>query len=116
MSEPGAEVALVVVLCTAPADRAEPIARTLLEQRVAACVNVVPGVASLYWWRGALESASEALLIIKTRADRVSALTEAIAAAHPYEVPEVLVVPTLLGAGSPQYRAWVAAEARERDA
>lgn len=108
----GADVALVVVLCTAPSDRAEGIARALLERRVAACVNIVPGATSLYWWQGAIEAASEALLVIKTRADRVSALTELILAAHPYDVPEVLVLPTLLGAGHRAYLAWVAAEAR----
>jgi periplasmic divalent cation tolerance protein len=106
------DVALTVVLCTAPSDRAELIARALLDQRVAACVNILPGATSLYWWQGAIEAANEALLVIKTRADRVPALTEAIVAAHPYDVPEVLVLPTLLGAGNRAYLAWVAAEAR----
>jgi periplasmic divalent cation tolerance protein len=109
--EPAA-VALAVVLCTAPATHAERVARSILEQRVAACVNIVPGATSLYWWEGAIESASESLLVIKTRQDRVQALTEALIAVHPYEVPEVLVVPTRVGEGHAQYLAWVAAESR----
>lgn len=104
------EPLLAVVLCSAPAEKAEQIARTVLEKRLAACVNVVPGVVSLYWWSGAVTRDAEAMLVMKTRVSLVEALTEAIEAVHPYEVPEVIAIPIQPGLGSSAYRAWVAAE------
>lgn len=105
--EGAAEPALSVVLCNAPPDRAEAIARAVLEARLAACVNIVPGVTSLYWWQGAIARDAESTLLIKTRADLVPALTEAIRAAHPYEVPEVIALPVAPGLGNLGYHAWV---------
>lgn len=101
---------LRVVLCNAPPEKAEEIARAVLTARLAACVNVVPGVVSLYWWQGAISRDAESTLLIKTRADLVPALTEAIRAAHPYEVPEVIALPIEAGEGNAAYHAWVAAE------
>jgi periplasmic divalent cation tolerance protein len=105
--EGAAEPALSVVLCNAPPDRAEAIARAVLEARLAACVNIVPGVTSLYWWQGAIARDAESTLILKTRAELVPALTEAIRAAHPYEVPEVIALPVAPGLGNAAYRAWL---------
>lgn len=105
-----ADEALCVVLCNAPADRAEEIARRVVERRLAACVNVVPGVVSLYTWKGTVERDQESTLLIKTRVARVDALTEAIRDIHPYDVPEVIAVPVLPGLGEPSYREWVLAE------
>jgi periplasmic divalent cation tolerance protein len=82
----------------------------VLEKRLAACVNIVPGVVSLYWWQGALCRDAEATLLIKTRADLVEALTEAIRAAHPYEVPEVIALSLEPGEGNAAYAAWVRSE------
>ena len=104
-----------VVLCNAPPDRAEAIAEALLEQRLAACVNIVPGVTSLYWWKGALTRDGESTLLIKTRTVLVEKLTSAIRAVHPYEVPEVIVLPVEVGQGNPDYFAWVAAETEARE-
>jgi periplasmic divalent cation tolerance protein len=104
------EPALRVVLCNAPPEQAEAIARAVLEARLCACVNVIPGVVSLYWWQGALCREGESTLLMKTRADLVPALTEAIRAAHPYEVPEVIALPLAEGEGNAAYRAWVVAE------
>jgi periplasmic divalent cation tolerance protein len=104
------EPALRVVLCNAPPDKAEEIARAVLEARLAACVNVIPGVVSLYWWQGALCRDAESTLLIKTRADLVPALTDAIRAVHPYEVAEVIALPLGAGEGNAAYRAWVVAE------
>lgn len=101
---------LCVVLCNAPPDRAEAIATTLVEQRLAACVNVIPGVTSIYTWKGKVEREGETTLLIKTRAARVQALTEAIQAVHPYEVPEIIALPVLPGLGEPAYARWVALE------
>ena len=104
------EPALRVVLCNAPPDRAEALARAVLDARLAACVNIVPGVVSLYWWKGAVCRDAESTLLIKTRAELVPALTEALRAAHPYDVPEVIALPLAGGEGNEAYRAWVAAE------
>lgn len=102
--------ALRLVVCNAPPDQAEVIARAVLEKRLAACVNIVPGVVSLYWWQGALCRDAESTLLIKTRLDLVSALTEAIRAAHSYEVPEVIALPIQEGEGNAAYAAWVRSE------
>src|SRR5262245_35605965 len=80
----------VVVLSALGAPRdAERIARALVEERLAACVNVVPGVVSVYRWKGVVERENELLLVIKTLADRVDALKARLLELHPYELPEV---------------------------
>lgn len=111
---PGAEVEppLCVVLCNAPPDNAEAIAQAVLSRRLAACVNIVPGVISLYWWKDAIARDPESTLLIKTRVDLVDALTEAIRAVHPYEVPEVIALPILPGLGNAAYHRWVWAETK----
>jgi periplasmic divalent cation tolerance protein len=113
-SVPAAEPALRLVLCNAPPDRAEEIARAVLEPRLAACVNIVPGVVSLYWWEGEIQRDPESTLLIKTTADRLPALTAALLAAHPYAVPEVIALPIVPGEGNAAYRAWIAAETAPR--
>ena len=105
-----ASPALCLVIVSAPADKAESLARDLLEKRLCACVNVVPGVVSLYWWEAAITRDTEALLLVKTRAELVAELTRAILAVHPYSVPEVIGVGIQPGVGNPAYHAWVAAE------
>jgi periplasmic divalent cation tolerance protein len=104
------EPELRVVLCNAAPEQAKSIARALVERRLAACVNLVPGVVSVYRWNGAIEEAVETTLLIKTRADLVPALTAAIRELHDYDVPEVIALPILIGEGNDAYRAWVAAE------
>ena len=108
---PAEEPALRLVLCNAPPDRAEPIARAMLDLRLAACVNIVPGVVSLYRWDGAIQRDPESTLLIKTTADLVPALTAALLAAHPYAVPEVVSLPFVAGEGNAAYHAWLRAEA-----
>jgi periplasmic divalent cation tolerance protein len=97
----------IVALSAVSAEAAERIARALVEQGVAACVNVVPGVTSFYRWKGALERDAETLLVIKARADRFAALEAALVALHPYEVPELIAIP--VGAGHRPYLDWLAA-------
>ncbi len=99
---------LRVCLSSAPPRDAARIARLLLARRVAACVSVVPGVASTYRWKGKIESAREVLLVVKTTAAALSRCVALLASAHPYEVPEILV-------GTPQqasaaYAAWAHTE------
>ena len=85
---------------------ARVLATALVEDRLAACVTIVPGVQSVYRWQGAVESAGEWLLVIKTGADQVETLLAALAERHPYEVPEGLVL--TVSNGLPDYLAWVA--------
>ena len=98
-----------MVLTTVPdAEAGARLARTLVAERLAACVNLVPGVRSIYRWQGQLEDASEVLLLVKTRADRCAALAARIQALHPYELPEVLELAA--GGGSAAYLDWVRRE------
>ena len=94
-----------VVLCTCPPEAATGIARVLLEEHLVACVNIVPGVRSLYWWEGAITEDGECLLIIKTAAARYEALASRLLEVHPYEVPEILQLAVADGADA--YISWV---------
>jgi periplasmic divalent cation tolerance protein len=87
------------------AEDAERIARALVERRLAACVNVLPGVVSVYRWKGELCRDQELLLIMKTRTERLPALREALVALHPYELPELVALP--IESGHPPYLAWL---------
>ena len=101
----------IVVLSTcASREQAESIARRLVERQLAACVNLLGGAESVYRWRGALEQASEWLLIIKTRRVLFDALRAEIEKVHTYEVPEVLALAVV--DGSPAYLQWLDQELR----
>lgn len=84
---------------------ADAMARTLVEQGLAACVNILPPVTSVYRWQGEVEQASEIPLLIKTTQARYQELEQAILQLHPYEVPEIVALP--LAAGLPAYLAWM---------
>lgn len=100
---------ILVVLTNLPSrEAALKLARELVEQRLAACVNVLAECVSIYRWKGAVESASETPVLIKTPAHRYGALEQAIRSLHPYEVPEIVAMP--VAAGLPEYLAWVATE------
>ena len=99
----------LVVLVTAPtAEKAAEIARVVVEERLAACGNVVPGLRSIYRWEGRIQDDAEALLVLKTTRARFDALRDRVLALHPYEVPEVIALP--VEAGSARYLAWIGAE------
>ncbi len=100
---------IVVVFVTAPRGRGREIARRLLEERLAACVNIVP-VESMYWWEGRIEEDKEDLLIIKTRAGVLDKLIERVKSIHPYQVPEVIALPIVKGLR--EYVDWVLREVR----
>ena len=98
----------IVVLCACPnQEEAGRLARRLVERRLAACVTVVSAATSYYWWQGAIESAEECLLLIKTVRGQFELLRREIESAHSYQVPEVLALPVV--AGSPNYLGWLAA-------
>jgi len=85
---------MIVVLCTVPDEATgERLARMLIGDRLAACVNILGGVRSIYRWRGAIEDAGEVLLVIKTRRELFEPLRARLVDAHPYDVPEVVALP-----------------------
>ena len=92
---------------------AQALATTLVTERLAACVNLLAPCRSIYRWQGAIESAEEVPLLIKTTSERYAALEAAIRARHPYELPEIIAVP--VDQGLPEYLAWVAAETLVED-
>lgn len=107
------DVAALVVLSTFPdAEKAAEVARVLVDEQLAACVNLVPAIRSIYRWQGAVHDDAEALAIIKTTAERYPALAARLAALHPYEVPEILALP--LADGHPPYLAWLASQSLSR--
>jgi len=104
--------AALICFCTCPeVYTAERIATALVEERLAACVNIVPGLRSIYRWEGAIEATDEVLLLIKTLPDRYPALQDRLRELHPYELPELLAVTSAFGL--PDYLRWVADETRK---
>ena len=104
-------MSVVLVLTTWPASSdASAFARTLVDERLAACVNVLPRMQSIYRWKDAIESEAERQILVKTTESRLAALEARIRELHPYEVPEIIAVP--VENGLPAYLQWVDAETR----
>ena len=103
-----------VVLLTGP-DRStlEALGRRVVEERLAACVNVLGGLRSIYRWQGAVEEADEALALVKTTAGRLEALRERVLALHPYDTPEFVAL--AVDAGSEDYLRWIEESVPARD-
>ncbi|NMO22189.1 divalent-cation tolerance protein CutA [Pyxidicoccus fallax] len=103
---------VILVLVTAPsADKAAELARTLVEEQLAACGNIVPGLRSIYRWQGQIHDDAEVLLILKTRAALFEPLRARVVELHPYQVPEVLRVD--IAEGHAPYLAWVLENSRQ---
>lgn len=99
-------MSIVLALSTCPDEAtAKQIAVTLVEERLATCVNRIGGVTSTYFWDGRLQDDAEILLIIKTSHARVDALTDRLKTLHPYELPELVVIP--VSGGNEAYLRWV---------
>lgn len=97
-----------LVLCACPdAEAARGLAEALVSERLAACVNILPGLTSVYPWRDAIETAEEHLLLIKTGAGAFAELEAFIKARHPYEIPEIIAIP--IERGSADYLEWMTA-------
>ncbi len=99
------ETFLVILTSCPDAGSTERIAQALVERRVAAGVNIVPGIRSIFRWRGAVKSAAEQLLFIKCLAANYDAAEQVIKELHPYEVPQVIALP--IAAGAADYLAWI---------
>lgn len=95
---------LVVLVTTESEAQARRIARRLLQNKLAACVNFMP-ISSMFLWQGAIQEEEEVLMIIKTRTETFDALMSAVKAAHSYDVPEIIGLPVALG--SRQYLKWI---------
>jgi len=101
-----------IVLVTAPDKRAaRRLAQAAVEERLAACANLVPGLESHYWWQGKTERSAEVLIIFKTTRRRLAALEKLILQKHPYDTPEFVVLPVSAGTG--RYLDWLAGSVRE---
>lgn len=99
---------VVLIYTTFPSQgEAEKIARRLIEERLAACVNILPGMVSVYSWQGNIETASEAAALIKTAKARTGDVLDALKRLHPYDVPARLVLP--VAGGGPDFLSWIVA-------
>jgi periplasmic divalent cation tolerance protein len=103
------DVAALVILSTFPdAERAAQVARVLVDERLAACVNLIPAVRSIYRWQGAIQDDAESLAIIKSTTACYAQLASRLAELHPYDVPEIIALPLI--DGHPKYLAWLAGQ------
>ncbi len=96
---------IVILITTSTSEEAQKIASELLNRRKAACVNIVPGVSSLFWWQDRLDSASENLLIVKSRASLLDEIVTLVTQIHSYDVPEIIALP--IAGGNPAYIEWI---------
>jgi periplasmic divalent cation tolerance protein len=102
--------ALLVFTTLPSADKAAELAKALVEERLAACANLLPAIRSIYRWQGKLQDENEVLVLLKTRAEHLERLKLRILELHPYELPEVLAVP--IEAGYQPYLDWLAGETK----
>ena len=102
-------MSVLIVMTNVPDQTtAERLAAFIVEERLAACVNILAPCASIYRWKGGVERAAEVPLLVKTTEERYAQFEAALRAAHPYETPEIVAIP--VAAGLPEYLAWVVAE------
>ncbi len=98
-----------VVFVTAPRGKAAlKLANSVVRSRTAACVNVLPGIKSIYWWKGKIENSAESLLVIKTRRTMLKNLFKVVKSNHPYSVPEIIAMP--ISVGYQPYLRWIKSE------
>ena len=104
---------VVVFITTAAGEEAELISRVLLEQRKAACVNIVPRVSSLFWWQDNIGQASESLLVVKTKASLLDEIVQLVREIHSNDVPEIIALPIV--GGNQDYLDWIDGVVKETD-
>lgn len=96
---------IVVLVTVSSIEEGERIAKRILEEKLAACVNIIGSVKSFFWWEGKVDEACESLLVIKTRLDKLEKLVETIKELHSYEVPEIIAIPII--GGLRDYLKWI---------
>ncbi|MCS6999124.1 MAG: divalent-cation tolerance protein CutA [Aquificaceae bacterium] len=94
-----------VVFITVPVEKSKELAEYIIQKRLGACVNVVPEVNSIYWWKGNIERDRESLLVVKTSAKKFEELLRGVKSIHPYTVPEIIALPIV--AGNEDYLRWI---------
>ena len=102
---------IVLFITTANAEEAQQIAGVLLNERKAACVNIVPMVDSLFWWQGKLDAAQESLLIVKSKASVLNEIVRLVRELHSYDVPEIIALPII--GGNQDYLEWIGKEVKQ---
>ena len=101
---------LAIFITIDTAEEAHQIAEVLVKQRKAACVNIVPGVSSLFWWQDKLDSAGECLLVAKTKASQLDELVNLVKEIHSYDIPEIIALPIV--GGNQDYLEWISKEVK----
>lgn len=101
----------LVYITAGSLDEAKSLGRALVEARLAACANVLPGITPIYWWDGKVEEGAEVALIAKTRSELVERVVELVKARHSYDCPCVVAIP--IAAGNPAFLDWISAETRD---
>lgn len=96
---------ILVLTTTSSVEEAEKVARGLLEKKLVACINIIRDVKSIYWWQGSIEQTVEALVVAKTRHDKLEAVEKTIRELHSYKVPEIIALPVV--AGGDDYLGWL---------
>jgi len=99
------DVFRVVLVTCSSREEAEKISKTLVEEKLAACVNIISTIKSIFWWEGKIDEAEEHLLIIKTKAEKIENLIAKIKGLHSYSVPEIISLPVL--EGNKEYLTWI---------
>jgi periplasmic divalent cation tolerance protein len=94
-----------VAIITVPRDEAKSLAKGIIEERLGACVNILPKIESLYWWENKVQTEEESILMVKSIEAKVGLLVDYVKENHPYEIPEIIVLP--LTEGLPEYINWV---------
>jgi len=102
---------IVIFVTASTGEEAHRIAELLLNQRKAACINIIPKVDSLFWWQGTLDSARESFLIIKTKASLLAEIVDLVKSVHSYEVPEIIAMPIV--GGNEDYLRWIDSEVKK---
>ena len=101
---------VVILITTSSDEEAHKIAEALLNQRKAACVNIVPRVSSLFWWQGSLDSAQESLLIVKTKTLLLNDIVRLVTELNSYDIPEIIALPII--GGNKDYLEWIGKEVK----
>ena len=102
---------VVIFITTGTDEEAQEVAKTLLNNRLAACVNIAPKINSLFWWNDTLDSAQENLLIVKSRASLLNEIVKLVKEVHSYETPEIVALPII--GGNPDYLDWISKEVKQ---